>query len=100
MKTIMIDDNKQAAENLKEKLGRYPEIEVVAIEHSGLDGLASVSEFQPDLLFLDVQLPDISGIDFLERVDSFTYGRSRVVMILLTMSLCCQLSGRKPLTCY
>lgn len=80
MKTIIIDDNKQAAENLKEKLGRYPEIEVVAIEHSGLDGLASVSEFQPDLLFLDVQLPDISGIDFLERVDSFTYGRSRVVM--------------------
>ena len=45
MKTIIIDDNKQAAENLKEKLGRYPEIEVVAIEHSGLDGLASVSEF-------------------------------------------------------
>ncbi len=44
MKTIIIDDNKQAAENLKEKLGRYPEIEVVAIEHSGLDGLASVSE--------------------------------------------------------
>lgn len=43
MKTIIIDDNKQAAEKLKEKLGRYPEIEVVAIEHSGLDGLASVS---------------------------------------------------------
>ena len=80
MKTIIIDDNKQAVKDLNERLTRFSEVEVVAVEHSGLNGLARVSELQPDLLFLDVQLPDISGLDFLERLDSFTHGSCRVVM--------------------
>ena len=57
MRTIIIDDNKQAVKDLNERLDRFSEVEVVAVEHSGLDGLARVSELQPDLLFLDVQLP-------------------------------------------
>ena len=69
MRTIIIDDNKQAVKDLNERLARFSEVEVVAAEHSGLDGLARVSELQPDLLFLDVQLPDISGLDFLDRLD-------------------------------
>lgn len=80
MRTIIIDDNKQAVKDLNERLARFSEVEVVAVEHSGLDGLARVSELQPDLLFLDVQLPDISGLDFLDRLDFFTHGRCRVVM--------------------
>lgn len=80
MRTIIIDDNKQAVKDLNERLARFSKVEVVAVEHSGLDGLARVSELQPDLLFLDVQLPDISGLDFLDRLDFFTHGRCRVVM--------------------
>ena len=80
MKTNIIDDNKQAVKDLNERLTRFSEVEVVAVEYSGLNGLARVSELQPDLLFLDVQLPDISGLDFLERLDSFTHGSCRVVM--------------------
>lgn len=80
MRIIIIDDNAQAACDLQNRLVKYPQIKVVAIASNGLDGLAKVSELQPDLLFLDVQLPDISGLDFLERVDSFTHGGCRVVM--------------------
>lgn len=80
MRTIIIDDNKQAVKDLNERLARFSKVEVVAVEHSGLDGLARVSELQPDLLFLDVQLPDISGLDLLDRLDFFTHGRCRVVM--------------------
>ena len=67
MRTIIIDDNKLAVKDLNERLARFSEVEVVAAEHSGLDGLARVSELQPDLLFLD-------------RLDFFTHGRCRVVM--------------------
>lgn len=39
MRTIIIDDNKQAVKDLNERLARFSEVEVVAVEHSGLDGL-------------------------------------------------------------
>ena len=80
MKTIIIDDNKDAARNLAEHLADYDEVSLAGIAYNGFDGLTMVSEHQPDLIFLDVQLPDISGLDFLDRVDIFTHGRCRVVM--------------------
>ena len=80
MKTIIIDDNKDAARSLAEHLADYDEVSVAGIAYNGFDGLTMVSEHQPDLIFLDVQLPDISGLDFLDRVDIFTHGRCRVVM--------------------
>ena len=80
MKTIIIDDNKDAARSLAEHLADYDEVSLAGIAYNGFDGLTMVSEHQPDLIFLDVQLPDISGLDFLDRVDIFTHGRCRVVM--------------------
>ena len=79
MLTVIIDDNEQAAQDLVSRLEKY-DVEVVGIAANGLDGLTIVSEQQPDLLFLDIQLPDISGLDFLDRVGSFTHGQCRVVM--------------------
>jgi two-component system, LytTR family, response regulator len=43
MRTIIIDDNKQAVKDLNERLARFSEVEVVAAEHSGLDGNPSES---------------------------------------------------------
>lgn len=80
MKTIIVDDDRQAAEDLVAHLGKYGRIEVVGIAANGLDGLTLVNERQPDLLFLDIQLPDISGLDFLDRVGAFTHDQCRVVM--------------------
>ena len=80
MKTIIIADNNDAARSLAEHLADYDEVSVAGIAYTGFDGLTMVSEHQPDLIFLDVQLPDISGLDFLDRVDIFTHGRCRVVM--------------------
>lgn len=80
MTTIIIDDNKQAAQDLANRLKDYKEVELAGVAYNGFDGLTMVSEQQPDLIFLDVQLPDISGLDFLDRVDIFTHGHTRVVM--------------------
>ena len=72
MTTIIIDDNKHAAQDLANRLKDYKEIELAGVAYNGFDGLTMVSELQPNLIFLDVQLPDISGLDFLDRVDIFT----------------------------
>lgn len=80
IKTIIVDDNKQATDDLAKRLKKYSDIQLIGTAANGLDGLALVSSQQPNLVFLDVELPDISGLDFLERLDAFTMGQCRVVI--------------------
>lgn len=80
MKIVIVDDDKQAAYDLEARLLKSYKIEVAGVALNGLDGLALVNKHRPDVLFLDVQLPDISGLDFLDRIDDFTDGDCRVVM--------------------
>ena len=68
MLAVIVDDNKQAAQDLAERLGDFDEVEIGGIALNGMDGLALVGQVQPDVLFLDVQLPDLSGLDFLEKM--------------------------------
>lgn len=80
MLAIIIDDNKQAAKDLAEHLKVFEEIEVVDIALNGLTGLSLINQYQPDVIFLDVQLPDISGLDFLDQMRCLTHNKCRVVM--------------------
>lgn len=80
MRIIIVDDEKKAADALANKLNTYDETELVGIAYNGMDGLKQLEEKQPDLMFLDVELPDISGIEFLERIDGMSDGRCRIVM--------------------
>ncbi|MBP7359039.1 MAG: response regulator transcription factor [Prevotella sp.] len=66
MKAIIVDDSIAAIEALKAKLKEsYHDIQVVATATNGNEGLTLVRNSNPDLLFLDIELPDISGLDFL-----------------------------------
>lgn len=80
MKTIIIDDTQTAIDSLLGKLGRYPGVDVVAVAHNGADGLDVVRQHKPDLLFLDVELPDMSGVNFIERMKELSDNRCRVVI--------------------
>lgn len=80
MVTIIVDDNKQAAQDLATRLGAFDEVELAGMALSGLEGLSLASKCQPDVIFLDVEMPDISGLDFLEQIHTLTHGQCRVVM--------------------
>lgn len=80
MKTLIIDDDRKAIEYLQQQLADYPDVTIEAVATSGLEGLRLISEKHPELLFLDIEMPDISGIDFLERMDNYTHSHCRVVM--------------------
>lgn len=69
MKAIIIDDEPLAISVIKEYLAAHPEIEVVAECHDGFQALKAIAEHEPDLLFLDVQMPKISGLEMLELLD-------------------------------
>lgn len=80
MKAIIIDDDRAAAHDLALRLQAFPDIEVAGTAQCGVDGLNMLSSQCPELLFLDIELPDLSGIDFLERMAPYTNGHCRVVM--------------------
>ena len=80
MKAVIIDDEKAAALDLARRLEAYPDINVVGTAQGGVEGLEMLAKHNPDVLFLDIEMPDLFGIDFLERMDRQSNGRCKVVM--------------------
>ena len=70
MKAIIIDDDKNAIKDLTEKLTAYNDIEVVATASSATYGINLLKADIPDVIFLDVEMPEMSGIDFLQEMEN------------------------------
>jgi len=70
MKTIIIDDEPLARSIVKEYLQSYPEIELVQECNDGFEGVKAINQLQPDLIFLDIQMPKINGFEMLELIDN------------------------------
>jgi two-component system, LytTR family, response regulator len=68
-KTLIVDDEELARKLLREMLASHPEIEIVAECANGMEAVKAAGEHKPDLLFLDVQMPKLSGFDVLELLD-------------------------------
>lgn len=69
MKAIIIDDDKKAIDDLTEKLSAYDDIEIEATASSATYGINLLKANVPDIIFLDVEMPGMSGIDFLEEME-------------------------------
>lgn len=80
MNAIIIDDARTAMEALAEKLEKYTEINLVATADNGTEGFEKVSRYRPELLFLDMELPDMTGITFLEKMKDMPDYRCYVVI--------------------
>ena len=69
MKAIIIDDELLARSLVKEYLQNYPGIEVVQECGDGFEGIKAIQQYQPDLVFLDIQMPKINGFEMLELIE-------------------------------
>jgi len=69
MKTIIIDDEPLARSIVKEYLQPHSEIEIVQECSDGFEGVKAIQQHQPDLIFLDIQMPKINGFEMLELLD-------------------------------
>ncbi len=70
MKAIIIDDERLARVELKRLLTPFKEINVVGEAVNVEDALKKISELNPDLIFLDIQMPGKNGFELLEELDS------------------------------
>jgi two-component system LytT family response regulator len=67
LKVVIIDDSDSDRLLLKSFLKNYPEIKIVHEAGNGLDGLNCITQSDPDLVFLDINMPDIDGLEMLSR---------------------------------
>jgi two-component system, LytTR family, response regulator len=68
VKVIVVDDEMFNREQLRIKLGKYyPDISIIAMCENGLEAAKAVDKFKPDLVFLDIEMPVMNGLDFLEQ---------------------------------
>src|SRR5881628_1555402 len=70
MKAIIIDDEPLARSIVKEYLQAHPEIELITECNDGFEGVKAINQYQPDLIFLDIQMPKINGFEMLELIDN------------------------------
>lgn len=68
-KVVLIDDEPLARSIVKEYLEPYTDILVVAECNNGYEGLKAIMTHKPDLIFLDIQMPKISGFEMLELLE-------------------------------
>ena len=70
MRTIVIDDERLARKELNSLLEEHPEIEVVGEAANADEAYDLINELNPELLFLDIQMPGKTGFELLEMLDN------------------------------
>jgi two-component system, LytTR family, response regulator LytT len=68
LKVMVVDDEQLAREELCFQLGQIGDVEVVAQAGNGLEALTAVDRHEPDLVFLDIQMPGLSGFEVARRL--------------------------------
>ena len=68
IRVLVVDDDFMVAKLHSTLVARVPGFEVAGVAHSGGDALSSVRELRPDLVLLDLYLPDLSGLEVLRRL--------------------------------
>lgn len=68
IRALIVDDEELARRGLEIRLRGHPDIQIVGQCTNGREALNAIAELQPDLMFLDIQMPGLSGFDVLSRV--------------------------------
>lgn len=69
MKALIIDDERIARQELRRLLAAHAEIEVAGEARTGEEALELIAQLEPDVLFLDIRMPGMSGFDLLQHLD-------------------------------
>src|SRR5689334_8850951 len=70
IRSIIVDDEPLARDVIRMLVKRHPGLEIVAEGENGVEAVNLVNELKPDLLFLDVQMPELSGFEALREMEA------------------------------
>jgi two-component system LytT family response regulator len=80
IKTLVVDDESIARQVLREELELIPEIQIVGEATNGTEALHKIMNLQPDLVFLDLQMPDMGGFEVIQNLS----GTHLPVVVIVT----------------
>jgi two-component system LytT family response regulator len=63
MRVLIVDDETPARAKLCRLLARVPDIKALAEASDGIEALARIADFRPDAIFLDIEMPELSGLE-------------------------------------
>jgi two-component system, LytTR family, response regulator len=69
IRTLIVDDERLARRNLRIRLQEVPDFQVIGECATGREAIAAVTEQHPELVFLDIRMPDMDGFAVLEQID-------------------------------
>ncbi len=69
MKTIIIDDEELARKRLNRLLKDYDFFEIIGEANNGLEGLELIEKLRPDVIFLDIEMPEMNGFEMLSKLE-------------------------------
>jgi two-component system, LytTR family, response regulator len=74
LRAIIVDDEPYCCDTLETMLEKYcPDVELIAICHSGEEGNDAINKLQPDLVFLDIEMPRMNGFDMLQKLGTVRF---------------------------
>src|SRR5208337_1444249 len=80
LKTLIVDDEPVARRVLREDLELLPDVEVVGEAENGKEALLRIEKLKPDLVFLDLQMPVMSGFEVVRNLS----GKHAPVVVIVT----------------
>ena len=69
IKTIIVEDEKLARDLIKDYIESHEDFEIIGEYEDGFSGLKAINELKPDLIFLDIQMPKLTGFEMLEVLE-------------------------------
>lgn len=66
--TLIVDDEQLACDELAYLLNEFPDVEIAAVGRNGLDAIKLIEDLEPDLVFLDVQMPGLDGLGVIKKL--------------------------------
>jgi len=67
-KVLIIDDEPHAREGIRIRLGEFPEVNIVGECSSGKEAVQTIIQLKPDIVFLDIQMPEMNGFEVLQNL--------------------------------
>ena len=70
IRVLIVDDESPARSRLRRMLANFTDLEVVGEASNGIEALQSEQTLKPDLIFLDIEMPELSGLEVAETLGS------------------------------
>jgi len=68
MRVLIVDDEAPARAKMRRYVAEYPDIDIVGEAEAGVEAVERIAELQPELVFLDVQMPELDGFGVIAAV--------------------------------